>query len=81
MTETDYTSPENNASHGVDVQRLVMLFEYDGMLWTRCKLRKTMPDYWGGHIPKGRMAYRPLTNGYDRMKRLETVPTRAKILA
>lgn len=57
-----------------------LLFEYDGMLWTRCKLRKTMPDYFGGHIAKGRMAYRPLTNGYDRMKRLEAVPISAKFL-
>ena len=62
--------------------RLVMLFQFDGMLWSRCKLRKTMPDYWGcAQIPKGKFAYRPLTNGYDRMKRLKNVPTKAIILA
>jgi hypothetical protein len=67
----------------VDQPRIVMLFQFDGMLWTRCKLRKTMPDYWrcGAQIPKGKFAYRPLTNGYDRMKRLENVPTQAIILA
>jgi hypothetical protein len=58
----------------------VLLFEYHGMLWTRCKMRREMPGYYGGTVKPGKIGYRPLTNGKLRMMRLAHVPSTAIVL-
>ncbi len=45
--------------------------EYCNIIWTLCSTKKEhVCKYTGDTIPKGEKAFRPLTNGYNRMDRL-----------
>lgn len=60
----------------------VLLFDYGGIKWSRCRLKKNMPDMEGGpDLQKGSVAWRPLTNGKQRMMRLGKVPDGAAVFS
>lgn len=47
------------------------LVRHDNMLWSRCVLRTPRKCVITGEkMAKGSVAYRPITNGYDRMNRV-----------
>jgi hypothetical protein len=58
------------------------VFFWDGMTWIKCKSRKpTVCAYSRFEIEKGAEAFRPVTNGHRRGRRLAMVPLAAQILA
>jgi hypothetical protein len=54
------------------MSNFVSLIHHDGMPWTLCKVRKATQCYVTGRpIACGDDAYRPITNGQNRMFRLK----------
>ena len=50
---------------------LKAIARYAGFVWALCKTRKSHKCYLcRGDMMKGTMVYRPITNGYDRPKRM-----------
>lgn len=58
----------------INDEMVVLNSKYGQHIWTLIKLRKdTICVEMNIKIPKGSMAYRPITNGYNRMERISII--------